>query len=96
MASGECIAAIGLTEPAAGSDLRAMKTTAVRDGDDARFFASHEHFWIGRLCNHWSAGVLNAAGNVLGMMPHPERAVDETHGGTHGRGVFESLLGKAG
>ncbi len=33
-----------------------------RAGDDARFFASHEHFWIGRLCNHWSAGVLNAAG----------------------------------
>ena len=35
---------------------------AARAGDDARFFASHEHFWIGRLCNHWSAGVLNAAG----------------------------------
>ena len=33
-----------------------------RPGDDARFFASHEHFWIGHLCNHWSAGVLNAAG----------------------------------
>ncbi|MDP1912127.1 MAG: DUF2459 domain-containing protein [Brevundimonas sp.] len=35
---------------------------AARADDDARFFASHEHFWIGRLCNHWSAGVLNAAG----------------------------------
>ena len=40
---------------------RARIATA-RPGDDARFFASHEHFWIGRLCNHWSAGVLNAAG----------------------------------
>ena len=30
------------------------------------------------------AGVLNAAGNVLGMMPHPERAVDTAHGGTDG------------
>lgn len=38
------------------------RIAAARDGDDARFFASHEHFWIGHLCNHWSAGVLNAAG----------------------------------
>ncbi|MBU3970537.1 MAG: DUF2459 domain-containing protein, partial [Alphaproteobacteria bacterium] len=38
------------------------RIAAARDGDDARFFASHEHFWIGRLCNHWSAGVLHAAG----------------------------------
>lgn len=39
------------------------------------------------------AGIVNEAGNVLGMMPHPERAVDESHGGTDGLGVFESLLG---
>ena len=38
------------------------RIAAARAGDDARFFASHEHFWIGRLCNHWSAGVLSAAG----------------------------------
>jgi hypothetical protein len=35
---------------------------AARAGDDARFFASREHFGIGHLCNHWTAGVLNAAG----------------------------------
>lgn len=40
------------------------------------------------------AGITNGAGNVLGMMPHPERAVDPVHGGTDGLGVFESLLGK--
>jgi phosphoribosylformylglycinamidine synthase len=40
------------------------------------------------------AGVTNAAGNVLGMMPHPERAVDLTHGGTDGLALFESILGK--
>lgn len=40
------------------------------------------------------AGITNAAGNVLGMMPHPERAVDPLHGGTDGLGVFESLLGR--
>lgn len=39
------------------------------------------------------AGVLNAKGNVLGMMPHPERRIEAAHGGTDGRGVFEGLLG---
>ena len=41
------------------------------------------------------AGVMNEQGNVLGMMPHPERAVDEKHGGTDGLALFESLLGSA-
>lgn len=34
MVSGESIVALGLSEPGAGSDLKAIKTTAVRDGDD--------------------------------------------------------------
>lgn len=38
------------------------------------------------------AGVLNKAGNVLGMMPHPERAIENTHGGTDGRALFESAI----
>ena len=38
------------------------------------------------------AGVLNGAGNVLGMMPHPERAVDPAHGGTDGLALFENAL----
>jgi len=38
------------------------RLVVARPGDDARFFASREHFWIGHLCNHWSADVLNAAG----------------------------------
>ena len=38
------------------------------------------------------AGVLNAAGNVLGMMPHPERALEPAHGNTDGRRLFEGLL----
>jgi hypothetical protein len=38
------------------------RIAAARAGDDARFFASRERFSIGHLCNHWSAGVLNAAG----------------------------------
>ena len=39
------------------------------------------------------AGVLNAAGNVLGMMPHPERAIEPAHGGSDGRALFESVVG---
>lgn len=38
------------------------------------------------------AGIINAAGNVLGMMPHPDRAVDPTIGSHDGLGIFESLL----
>ena len=38
------------------------------------------------------AGVLNEAGNVLGMMPHPERAIETAHGGSDGRAVFESAI----
>ena len=42
------------------------------------------------------AGVLNAAGNVLGMMPHPERRVEAAHGGVDGRRLFEGLLETVG
>ena len=38
------------------------------------------------------AGIVNAAGNVLGMMPHPERRIEPAHGGDDGRRLFEALL----
>jgi phosphoribosylformylglycinamidine synthase subunit PurQ / glutaminase len=38
------------------------------------------------------AGVINERGNVLGMMPHPERAVDELLGGADGLKVFKSIV----
>ncbi|MEL7481543.1 MAG: phosphoribosylformylglycinamidine synthase subunit PurQ [Pseudomonadota bacterium] len=38
------------------------------------------------------AGILSENGRVLGMMPHPERAIGGHEGGADGRGVFESLL----
>jgi phosphoribosylformylglycinamidine synthase len=38
------------------------------------------------------AGVLNATGNVLGMMPHPERMIEPVHGGSDGRRLFEGLI----
>jgi len=38
------------------------------------------------------AGIINEAGNVLGMMPHPERLMEAAQGGTDGRRLFEGLL----
>jgi phosphoribosylformylglycinamidine synthase I len=40
------------------------------------------------------AGILNQAGNVLGMMPHPERAVEPLLGSSDGLALFESLLAR--
>jgi phosphoribosylformylglycinamidine synthase len=41
---------------------------------------------------HNIAGIINAAGNVMGMMPHPERAADTLNGGTDGLAVFHSIV----
>ncbi|WP_137681447.1 phosphoribosylformylglycinamidine synthase subunit PurQ [Aurantiacibacter suaedae] len=52
-------------------------------------------FRYGETCNGSQrdiAGVLNEAGNVLGMMPHPERAIEDAQGGTDGRAMFESIF----
>jgi phosphoribosylformylglycinamidine synthase len=42
------------------------------------------------------AGIVNAGGNVLGMMPHPERCIEPAHGGDDGRRLFEGLLETVG
>jgi len=42
------------------------------------------------------AGVLNDAGNVLGLMPHPERMTGPAHGGSDGRRLFEGLVAAVG
>ncbi len=42
------------------------------------------------------AGLLNDSGNVLGMMPHPERALEPAHGNQDGRRLFEGLLEAVG
>ena len=41
------------------------------------------------------AGIVNARGNVLGLMPHPENLIEAAHGGMDGRPLFESVLGQA-
>ena len=42
------------------------------------------------------AGIINEAGNVLGMMPHPERMIEPAHGRSDGRRLFEGLLESIG
>ena len=40
------------------------------------------------------AGITNARGNVLGMMPHPERMIEPALGGSDGRKMFESVMNR--
>lgn len=42
------------------------------------------------------AGIMNREGNVLGMMPHPERRCDSVIGGIDGRKIFESIFKSVG
>jgi phosphoribosylformylglycinamidine synthase subunit PurQ / glutaminase len=42
------------------------------------------------------AGIVNHAGNVMGLMPHPENAIDPLLGSTDGLGIFTSLLSHVG
>ncbi len=49
-----------------------------------------DHNFNGSMNN--IAGIVNQQGNVLGMMPHPERAADKAIGGTDGLAMFEGLL----
>lgn len=45
---------------------------------------------------HDIAGIMNEAGNVLGMMPHPERVAEPLHGCTDGASLFDSLVKAVG
>jgi acyl-CoA dehydrogenase len=51
MVSGEAIAALGLTEPHAGSDLKAIRTRAVRDGDDYVINGQKVFISNGQMCD---------------------------------------------
>lgn len=53
-----------------------------------------DEWWSPNGSMHAIAGVLGEHGNVLGMMPHPERAMDPLVGSGDGRGVFESMLAR--
>jgi phosphoribosylformylglycinamidine synthase subunit PurQ / glutaminase len=51
-----------------------------------------EEWWNPNSSMRAIAGIINDKGNVLGMMPHPERAFDPLTGPPHGLGVFKSML----
>jgi phosphoribosylformylglycinamidine synthase len=56
--------------------------------------ADADEWWSPNGAMRAIAGIVNEAGNVLGMMPHPERAVDPLLGSADGLGVFESMLAR--
>jgi phosphoribosylformylglycinamidine synthase len=65
---------------------------ALRDADRVAFrYFGNPNGSVGDI-----AGVLSENRRVLGMMPHPERAVDTGHGGTDGRALFDGLLAAVG
>ena len=64
----------------------------LRDRDQIVFRFADEVNPNGAMDN--IAGIVNEAGNVLGMMPHPERAVDPLLGSIDGLPLFQSLLAR--
>jgi phosphoribosylformylglycinamidine synthase I len=53
-----------------------------------------DEYWSPNGAMRAIAGVVNDAGNVMGLMPHPERAVDTLIGSADGVGMFESMLAR--
>ena len=56
--------------------------------------ADADEWWSPNGSMRAIAGIVNDGGNVLGMMPHPERAVDPLLSSDDGLGVFESMLAR--
>ncbi|MET0748695.1 MAG: phosphoribosylformylglycinamidine synthase subunit PurQ [Rhizobium sp.] len=67
------------------------ETLAAIEGDGQVVFRYLEDANPNGSVNH-IAGIINAKGNVLGMMPHPENLIEAAHGGSDGRGLFASAL----
>lgn len=42
------------------------------------------------------AGIISASGNVMGLMPHPENAIDPLLGSTDGLGIFQAMMARVG
>ncbi len=53
-----------------------------------------DRYWSPNGAMNGIAGIVSDAGNVMGLMPHPERAVDPVLGSTDGLGLFESMLAR--
>jgi len=94
--TGACALGRRLSIPAKHTTGRYWAPDAVLDGLEAngqvalRYAPGHNFNGSARDI----AGVTNAAGNVLGLMPHPEHAVDELTGSADGLALFESAAGR--
>lgn len=53
-----------------------------------------DEYWSPNGSMRAIAGIVSAQGNVMGLMPHPERAVDSLLGSSDGIGIFESMLAR--
>ena len=53
-----------------------------------------DKYWSPNGAMRAIAGIVSAEGNVMGLMPHPERAVDKLLGSADGIGIFESMLAR--
>lgn len=92
-----------LTMPIAHGDGRyaADEETLDRLEGEGQVVFRYQHS-AGDADEYWSpngsaraiAGIVSAQGNVLGLMPHPERAVDPLLGSSDGLGLFESMLAR--
>ncbi|HTR78414.1 MAG TPA: phosphoribosylformylglycinamidine synthase subunit PurQ [Gemmatimonadaceae bacterium] len=58
--------------------------------------ADADEWWSPNGAQRAIAGIVNDGGNVLGMMPHPERAIDQLLGSADGLGIFRSVLAQVG
>ncbi|WML42748.1 phosphoribosylformylglycinamidine synthase subunit PurQ [Neobacillus sp. PS3-40] len=67
-----------------------QETLARLTANNQIVFTYHGKNPNGSLAN--IAGIVNEKGNVLGMMPHPERAVDDLLGGSDGLKMFQSIV----
>jgi phosphoribosylformylglycinamidine synthase len=56
--------------------------------------ADADEYWSPNGSMRAIAGIVSASGNVFGLMPHPERAMDALLGSSDGVGVFESMLAR--
>ena len=81
-----------------GNYVADKKTIARLDGEGRVLFrytapdGSLDPRWNHNGATNAIAGILNEAGNVLGMMPHPENHVEASMGSTDGRGLFAGLV----
>ncbi|MBU5213874.1 phosphoribosylformylglycinamidine synthase subunit PurQ [Heyndrickxia oleronia] len=64
--------------------------TLTRLKENKQIVFTYNHNPNGSIAN--IAGIINEKGNVLGMMPHPERAVDELLGSADGLKLFQSIV----